>query len=309
MPTPRHSSALKAPHIRLGRAGHFFALTKPRVMSLAIFTAITGMALAPGEMSAPSAMAAILAIAGGAGAAGALNMWYDAPLDRQMARTARRPIPAGQVAPQEALAFGLALAVLSVAALAIVANGPSAALLAATIAFYAVIYTMWLKHRTPQNIVIGGAAGALPPVIGWATVSGSLDWRAGLLFLIILIWTPPHFWALALMRSGDYARARIPMLTVVAGEAATRRQILGYALVLAPLGVAPWSAGLAGPAYGLAALILGAEFIRRALALHAAPPGARGEAKALFSYSILYLFAIFAGLLIDAGAARLTAGV
>ncbi|WP_370401057.1 heme o synthase [Sulfitobacter sp. JB4-11] len=286
---------------KFSRAAHFIALTKPRVMSLAVFTALVGMALASGELSFGRAVIAISAIAVGAGSAGALNMWHDAPHDAKMARTSKRPLPSGAVSSTEALAFGLVLAVLSVGVLAISANPLAAALLATTIIYYSVFYTMWLKFVTPQNIVIGGAAGAFPPVIGWTAVSGTLDWEPWLLFLIIFLWTPPHFWALALLKSSDYAAARIPMLPVVAGEAATKRHILAYAVVLAPLGAAPWLTGLTGMAYGFLAIALGAEFLRRSWVLFRTPVDvSRAPAKALFGFSIVYLYAIFIALLIDA---------
>jgi protoheme IX farnesyltransferase len=287
--------------LRSSRTNHFIALTKPRVMSLAIFTALVGMAMASGQLSFGRATIAILAIAVGAGSAGALNMWYDASIDAQMARTSKRPIPAGMVSPNEALAFGLVLAAISIIALALSANLLSAGLLAATIIFYSVFYTMWLKYATPQNIVIGGAAGALPPVIGWAAVSGSMDWDAWLLFLIIFLWTPPHFWALALLKTADYAAARIPMLPVVAGETATKKQIFAYTVVLAPMGAAPWFVGMAGMWYGVLAMALGVELVRRGWRLLRTPIDvSRAPAMALFAYSIIYLYAIFAALLIDA---------
>jgi heme o synthase len=276
------------------------ALTKPRVMTLAIFTACVGMAMAPGELPVTRSFLSVAAIATGAGAAGALNMWYDAPLDAKMARTAARPLPSGRIGSGEALAFGLALSVVAVGGLAFAGTALSAALLAGAILFYAVVYTMWLKYATAQNIVIGGAAGALPPVIGWAAVTGTAGWQAWLLFLIIFLWTPPHFWALALLRSADYAAVRIPMLPVVAGEAATRRQILAYALVLVLASLAPWAVGLVGPVYGAAAITLGGGFLHRAWKLHRTPLAvSRATAKSLFAYSIFYLYALFAALWID----------
>src|SRR5690348_14560795 len=222
-------------------AGDFFALLKPRVMSLVVFTAFVGLVAAPVAINPLLAVIAILAIAIGAGASGALNMWYDADIDAVMTRTANRPVPAGRVTPGEALSFGLVLSVLSVMTLGVLINWLSAALLAFTIFFYAVVYTMWLKRWTPQNIVIGGAAGAIPPVIGWAAVTGSVSLESVILFLIIFLWTPPHFWALALFKSDDYARAGIPMMPNVAGQASTRRQIFAYSLILAPVGVLPWA--------------------------------------------------------------------
>lgn len=296
--------------LRSGRVPHFVALTKPRVMALAIFTALVGMAIAPGEISLSKALVSIGAIALGAGAAGALNMWYDAPIDALMARTSARPIPAGRVTAHEALAFGLVLAVASVGVLAFSATLLSAAILAATIIFYSVIYTMWLKYATPHNIVIGGAAGALPPVIGWTAVTGSLDWHAAVPFLIVFLWTPPHFWALALLKTADYAAARIPMLPNVAGEAVTRRHIFAYAVLLAPVGVAPWAMGMAGAGYGLLAAALGAELVRRAWAVLRVPVvTSRAPARALFTFSILYLYAIFAALLVDAATRHVAASL
>ena len=279
-------------------------------MALAVFTALVGMAIAPGEISPGMALVSIAAIALGAGAAGALNMWYDAPIDALMARTAARPIPAGSVTDHEALAFGLILAVVSVGVLGFSATVLSAVILAVTIIFYCVVYTMWLKYATPQNIVIGGAAGALPPVIGWTAVTGSLDWQAGVPFLIVFLWTPPHFWALALLKSADYAAARIPMLPNVAGEATTRQHIFAYAMLLAPVGVAPWALGMAGAGYGLLAFALGAELVRRAWTVLRVPVStSRAPARALFAFSILYLYAIFAALLVDAATRHLAASL
>jgi protoheme IX farnesyltransferase len=247
---------------------------KPRVMSLVVFTALVGLLIAPGHVHPMVAVTALLCIAVGAGAAGALNMWFDADIDARMMRTAARPIPAGRIAPGEALAFGLMLAVGSVVVLGLLVNVIAAALLAVTIAFYVVIYTMWLKRLTPQNIVIGGAAGALPPVIGWVAATGGIAVEPVLLFAIIFFWTPPHFWALSLYRTDDYARAGIPMLPVVAGARETRRQILLYTLLLAPLGVTPWLLGYAGLSYGIVALATGAIMIALALRVHAPTPRA-----------------------------------
>ncbi len=286
--------------------GDYFALLKPRVMSLVIFTALVGMVAAPGALHPVLAVVAILSIAVGAGAAGALNMWYDADIDAVMSRTARRPIPSGRVTPGEALAFGLIMSVLSVMVLGIAINWLSAVLLAFTIFFYAVIYTMILKRWTAHNIVIGGAAGALPPVIGWAAVSGSLSVEPLILFAIIFLWTPPHFWALALFKVGDYARAGVPMLPNVAGDAATRRQIIVYAAILAVVGLTPYGLGMAGPVYLIASIALGLEFVRRAIAVLREPEGGDNRAaKSLFGFSIFYLFAIFLVLLGEAVFARL----
>jgi heme o synthase len=249
----------------------------------------------------------------GAGAAGALNMWYDADIDARMARTQNRPVPAGRVAPREALAFGITLAGFAIVVLGLLVNVVAGALLAATIAFYVLIYTMWLKRRTPQNIVIGGAAGALPPMIGWASVTGGFAVEPVLLFLIIFFWTPPHFWALSLYRAQDYARAGIPMLPVVSGEAETRRQILLYSLILAPLGASPWLLGYAGPLYGIVAVAGGAAIVALAVRIHrnraqanekaaaagGAPRQTHAASKQMFAFSILYLFLLFAMLLVD----------
>lgn len=282
-------------------AGDFFALLKPRVMSLVVFTAFVGMVAAPVAINPLLAVIAILAIAIGAGASGALNMWYDADIDAVMTRTAGRPVPAGRVTPGEALSFGLVLSVLSVMTLGVLVNWLSAALLAFTIFFYAVIYTMWLKRWTPQNIVIGGAAGAIPPVIGWAAVTGSVSLESVILFLIIFLWTPPHFWALALFKSDDYARAGIPMMPNVAGQASTRRQIFAYTLILAPVGVLPWALGYTTAGYGVASAVLGAGFVWYAWKVLGMSDDDRAmkPAKALFGYSLLYLFAIFAAYLVD----------
>jgi len=278
--------------------GDYIALMKPRVMSLVVFTALVGLVIAPGHLHPVIGLTALLCIAVGAGAAGALNMWYDADIDAAMARTAARPIPAGRLAPGDALAFGVTLATGAVVVLGLLVNVVAAALLAATIAFYAVVYTMWLKRSTPQNIVIGGAAGALPPVIGWAAATGGVAVEPLLLFLIIFFWTPPHFWALSLHRTEDYARAGVPMLPVVAGETETRRQILLYTFLLAPLGAAPWLLGYAGMLYGLVAVGGGAAMIVLALRLHRARYGQTAN-RQMFAFSILYLFLLFAALLVD----------
>jgi len=282
-------------------AGDYFVLLKPRVMSLVVFTAFVGLVAAPVSINPLIAMIAILAIAIGAGASGALNMWYDADIDAVMTRTASRPVPSGRVSPGEALSFGLVLSALSVMTLGVLVNWLSAALLAFTIFFYAVIYTMWLKRWTPQNIVIGGAAGAFPPVIGWAAVTGSISLESIVLFLIIFLWTPPHFWALALFKAQDYGRAGIPMMPNVAGEASTRRQIFAYALILAPVGVLPWFLGYVSIGYGIVSSILGVGFVWYSWKVLMMPDSDRvmRPAKALFGYSLLYLFAIFAAYLAD----------
>ncbi|MEP9370915.1 heme o synthase [Mesorhizobium sp. KR1-2] len=289
--------------IRLSEAtaGDFLALLKPRVMSLVVFTAFVGLMAAPVSINPFIAVVAILAIAIGAGASGALNMWYDADIDAVMTRTAKRPVPSGRVLPREALAFGLVLSLLSVMTLGVLVNWVSAALLAFTIFFYAVIYTIWLKRWTPQNIVIGGAAGAFPPVVGWAAATGSVSLESIILFLIIFLWTPPHFWALALFKSGDYERAGIPMMPNVAGAASTRRQIFAYTLLTAPVGVLPWLLGFTSLAYGVVAIALGLGFIWYAWKVLVMPDSDRTmkPAKALFGYSLLYLFVIFAAYLTD----------
>jgi len=278
--------------------GDYIALMKPRVMSLVVFTAFVGLMVAPGHLHPVIAVTALICIAVGAGAAGALNMWYDADIDARMTRTAARPIPAGRLLPGEVLPFGLMLAVGSVVVLGLLVNVSAAVLLAATIAFYVIVYTMWLKRTTPQNIVIGGLAGALPPLIGWVAVTESFAVEPALLVLIIFFWTPPHFWALSLYRTDDYARAGIPMLPVVAGAKETRRQILIYTLVLAPLGATPWFLGYAGPWYGVVALLAGAVMIALALRVRAEQRG-YAASKQLFAFSILYLFLLFAMLLVD----------
>jgi protoheme IX farnesyltransferase len=278
----------------------YFELLKPRVMSLVVFTALVGLVRAPAELHPVLGFTALLCIAVGAGAAGCLNMWWDADIDAKMTRTRARPIPSGRVQPGEALAFGLVLSAASVLMLGLLVGLVAAGLLAFTIVFYVVIYTIWLKRSTPQNIVIGGAAGALPPVIGWAAATGTVGLESLLLFLIIFFWTPPHFWALALLRQGEYARAGVPMLPVVAGEDETRRQILIYSAILAPLGVAPALLGFAGTAYGAVALILGAAFVALAFQVWRVREGAEVAARRLFGFSVLYLFLLFAMLLAEA---------
>jgi protoheme IX farnesyltransferase len=282
----------------LAGVGDYFELMKPRVMSLVVFTALVGLILAPGHMHPVIAFTALLCIAVGAGAAGALNMWYDADIDARMARTAGRPIPAGRLAPGEALAFGLTLAGFSVVVLGLLVSVFAALLLAVTIGFYVGVYTIWLKRITPQNIVIGGAAGALPPMIGWAAVTGGVAPEPLVLFLIVFLWTPPHFWALSLYRANDYALAGIPMLPVVAGATETRRQILRYTLVLAPVGAMPWLLGYAGPLYGIAALLAGMAMIALAIRVRGEQRG-YAASKQMFGFSILYLFLLFAMLLVD----------
>jgi len=281
----------------------YLALMKPRVMSLVVFTAWVGLAVAPAHVHPVIAFTALLCIAVGAGAAGALNMWVDADIDAVMTRTARRPIPRGRVTPGEALAFGTTLATGSVAVLGLLVSWLAAAMLAFTIFFYIVVYSMWLKRTTPQNIVIGGAAGAFPPVIGWMAATGGIGIEPLLMFLIVFFWTPPHFWALSLLRAEDYARARVPMLPVVAGAAETRRQILLYSILLLPIGAAPWLAGYADAVYGAVALLAGGVMTALAWRLKVAADGEGGArlARRLFAFSILYLFVLFAVLLIEGG--------
>jgi heme o synthase len=286
-----------ADFIEGGSVGDYIALLKPRVMSLVVFTAFAGMYLAPGSVHPVIGLCAVLCIAVGAGASGAINMWYDRDIDAIMTRTMDRPIPAGRLQPGQALGFGVTLAVGSVALMGLAVNWAAAALLALTIGFYVFIYTMWLKRRTPQNIVIGGAAGAFPPMVGWAAVTGDISIGSIVLFAIIFIWTPPHFWALSLYRRGDYEKAGVPMLPVVSGVAETKRQILLYTLVLAPLGAAPAMIGMASWYYGAAALLLGGIFIALAVGVMRDPGEA--YAKRTFRFSLLYLALLFAALIID----------
>jgi protoheme IX farnesyltransferase len=290
----------------LAGIGDYLALLKPRVMALVVFTALTGMAVAPGAIHPVLAFVALLAIAVGAGAAGALNMWYDADIDARMQRTAARPIPRGKISADEALAFGTFLALFSIMTLGLAVGWVAASLLALTIGFYLFVYTMWLKRRTPQNIVIGGAAGAFPPMIGWAAVTGGVSVDSCLLFLIIFVWTPPHFWALALYRCRDYERVGVPMLPVVAGAAETRKQILFYSLLLVPLAVVPYATGLGGVVYLAVTTLAGARFLWLAADIwrQGDDAGADSRAKRLFTFSILYLFLVFATLLGEHWVAR-----
>lgn len=279
----------------------YISLMKPRVMMLVIFTALVGYVLAPGALHPVLGAIAILAVAVGAGASGAVNMWYDRDIDAIMLRTKTRPIPAGRVNADDALAFGVVLSIGSIVIMGLALNWLAAGLLALTIAYYIFLYTAWLKRRTPQNIVVGGAAGAFPPMIGWAAASGEVSIESLVLFAIIFMWTPPHFWALALYRSGDYRAAGVPMLPVVAGRAETRRQIVIYSLLLAPLGVVPWLIGFAGSFYGGAAAVLGIAFLFCAVRVW--HDDQEKHCRQLFVFSILYLFAIFAMLLVDHGIA------
>ncbi|RYH13719.1 MAG: protoheme IX farnesyltransferase [Alphaproteobacteria bacterium] len=289
----------------------YFELLKPRVMSLVIFTAFAGLVVAPGHINPVIGFIAILCIAVGAGASGALNMWYDADIDAVMTRTATRPIPSGRILPGEALAFGITLSGFSIVVLGLAVNALAAGLLAFTIFFYAVIYTMWLKRWTPQNIVIGGAAGAFPPMIGWAAVTGGVSIESITLFLIIFLWTPAHFWALALFKMRDYGSVGVPMLPNVSGEKVTKDQILIYAVLTAAAGVAPTFLGFASMAYGVVAGVLGAAFIWFSILCRQMPDGDAKmvPAKKLFAFSILYLFAIFSCLMVDHYAALVWSGM
>ena len=297
----RHGANPVGPSLAMPR--DYFELLKPRVMSLVVFTALVGMVVAPGHVNPVIGGVALLFIAIGAGAAGALNMWYEADIDAMMSRTMKRPIPDGRIQPGEVLGFALSLAIFSVVAMGLFVNLLSAALLAFTIFFYVVIYSMWLKRWTPQNIVIGGAAGALPPVIGWAAATGSVSLEPIVMFLIIFVWTPPHFWALALLRTEEYARAGIPMLPVVAGERETRRQILLYSILMAPVGALPYLLGYTSALYGAVSIAGGVMFVMAAFRLRNAAEGEATEraAKKMFGFSILYLGLLFAVLLIDQG--------
>ncbi len=303
------NTATPQPRISEATPRDYFDLLKPRVMSLVVFTALVGLLVAPGAINPALGAIAILAIAVGAGASGALNMWYDADIDAVMTRTAKRPVPAGRVEAGEALVFGIVLSVLSVMTLGLVTNWVAGGLLAFTIFFYAVIYTMWLKRSTPQNIVIGGAAGAFPPMIGWAAVTGSVSLESVVLFMIIFLWTPPHFWALALFKLRDYDMAGVPMLPNVAGERHTKVQMVIYSVLLAVFAVLPWPMGFAGPAYGIVAILLGANFVRHSIAVWNMADGdaTMVPAKKMFRYSLTYLFAIFAVLLIETIVTRIMA--
>ncbi|MGN6689606.1 MAG: heme o synthase [Sphingopyxis sp.] len=279
-----------------------FALTKPRVMSLVVFTALCGLLAAPGGVHPVLAFSSILAIALGAGASGALNQWYEAGLDAKMKRTAGRPLPAGRLDPQTALQFGVGLAAFSVFLMLFAANWQAAALLTVSILFYVFVYTMWLKPRTPQNIVIGGAAGAFPPLIGWVAATGNIAPLPVLLFLLIFLWTPPHFWALALFVRSDYAAAGIPMMPVVAGETSTRRQILFYAIIMAIGAVAPWPLGYTGALYGWTAVVLSAVFVLLSIQVGTRKTGEGDRMlpeKRLFAYSVAYLFISFGAVVAD----------
>jgi protoheme IX farnesyltransferase len=280
--------------------GDYVQILKPRVMSLVVFTGLVGLVVAPGHLHPVLAAVAVLCIAVGAGASGAINMWYDRDIDAVMRRTASRPLPAGRMLPGEALGFGTVLAVGSVAVMGLAVNWVAAELLALTIGFYVFVYTIWLKRRTPQNIVIGGAAGAFPPMIGWAAVTGDVGWGAIVLFAIIFFWTPPHFWALSLYKSDEYAAAGVPMLPVVAGARETKRQMLLYTLVLWPVVLAPWFLGFAGPCYAIGGGALSLLFTAAAIRVWREPSDAdQRSARRMFAFSLLYLFLIFTFLLVD----------
>jgi protoheme IX farnesyltransferase len=284
----------------------WFALLKPRVMTLVVFTGLIGLLIAPGHLNPVLAFTAVLCIAVAAGACGAINMWYDRDIDAIMHRTRNRPIPAGRIEPDAALGYGITLAAGSVIVMGLAVNVVAALVLALSIVFYVFVYTMWLKRRTPQNIVIGGAAGAFPAVIGWASVTGSVDLVPLVLFAIVFFWTPPHFWSLALFANADYRRAGVPMLPVVAGARETRRQIVIYTVLLVPLSLAPWLMGFSGLVYGLSAIVLGLGFLVSVWRVATDRQDATGvsltndaPARVAFKYSILYLFVLFGALAVD----------
>ncbi len=303
---PEAASLHDAARFQEAELRDWFALLKPRVMSLVVFTGLIGLLVAPGHLNPVLAFTAVLCIAVGAGACGAINMWYDRDIDALMRRTRNRPIPVGRIAPGEALGFGITLAIASVLVMGLAVNMTAAAVLALSIGFYVFVYTMWLKRRTPQNIVIGGAAGAFPAVIGWAAVTGSVDLVPLIMFAIVFFWTPPHFWSLALWANDDYRRANIPMLPVVSGARETRRQIVLYSLLLVPVSLAPWAIGFSGLVYAIAALALGAGFLLCVWRVARDRQDGTGvsltndaPARAAFKYSILYLFVLFAALAVD----------
>ncbi|HLJ05699.1 MAG TPA: heme o synthase [Acetobacteraceae bacterium] len=300
------SEAVTTTTTKAAELSDWFALLKPRVMTLVVFTGLIGLLIAPGHLNPVLAFTAVLCIAVAAGACGAINMWYDRDIDAVMRRTRNRPIPAGRIEPGAALGFGVTLAVGAVIMMGLAVNIAAASVLALSIAFYVFVYTMWLKRRTPQNIVIGGAAGAFPPVIGWAAVTGSVDLVPLVLFAIVFFWTPPHFWSLALFANSDYQRAGVPMLPVVAGAKATRRHIVAYTLLLVPLSLAPWLIGFSGPVYGVSALVLGLGFIASVFRVASDRQDAAGvsltndaPARMAFKFSIIYLFVLFAALAVD----------
>jgi protoheme IX farnesyltransferase len=295
--TPERAIGIDARVAGASEVRDYWLLLKPNVMSLVVFSAAVGLYLAPGSLHPVLACVAILCVAVAAGAAAAINNGYDADIDRVMARTRLRPTATGRISPDDALAFGVTLALISVMVMGLAVNWLAAALLVLTITFYVFVYTIWLKRRTPQNIVIGGAAGAFPPMVGWAAVTGEVSLASLVLFLIIFVWTPPHFWALALYRWQDYARVGVPMLPVVAGPEKTRQHILAYALVLLPVSLLPWALDLAGPLYGLAALLLGLGFLGYAIRLWR--DRTQRTASRTFRYSIVYLFALYFALVAD----------
>ena len=293
----RPSAALRLATAPVTGVADYVEILKPRVMSLVVFTGLVGLVLAPGHIHPLLGAVAVVCIAVGAGAAGAINMWYDRDIDAMMRRTRGRPLPAGRMMPGEALGFGVALGVGAVLIMGLAVNCVAAELLALTIGFYILVYTIWLKRRTPQNIVIGGAAGAFPPMIGWAAVTGDIGWGAIALFAIIFFWTPPPFWALSLYRTADYAAAGVPMLPVVAGPAETKRQMLLYTLVLWPVSLAPWLLGIGGLLYGVGALLLSALFTGSAVLVWRDTTDR--NARRMFAFSLLYLLLIFSLLLVD----------
>lgn len=305
--TEFRGAAAPLPSSRLpAEARDWLAMLKPRVITLVVFTGFVGLLLAPGPLHPVLGLTAVLCIAVAAGAAGAINMWWDRDIDAIMRRTAKRPVPAGRIAAGDALGFGVTLAVASVLVMGLATNAVAALLLALSILFYVFIYTIWLKRRTPQNIVIGGAAGAFPPVIGWAAVTGGVDVMPLLMFAIIFFWTPPHFWALSLYASEDYERAGVPMLPVVAGARTTRRQVMLYTVVLAVVSLIPWVLGYAGPVYGVSALGLGVWFLIASVRVVRDRQNAEGvsltrdaPARWAFRVSLVYLFALFTMLALD----------
>src|SRR6185312_8224184 len=292
------------------RVRDYVDLLKPRVMSLVVFTGLVGVMIAPAHIHPFAAFLAVVAIALGSGAAGCINMWYERDLDALMARTANRPLPRGRVAPDDALGLGVLLSIFSLLLMSVATNYVATALLAAAILFYVFIYTIWLKRRTPQNIVIGGAAGAFPPMIGWAAATGDVSWVGVALFLLIFLWTPPHFWALSLYRSEDYRRAGVPMMPVVAGARATKRQMVAYTLVLLPVALAPTLLGAVGWVYGVVALAMSLAFIGHALVVWRAADDESGHpaARRMFKFSLLYLAVLFAAPPIDLVAVRMIGG-
>lgn len=291
---------------QVSRVGDFIALLKPRVMSLVVFTGAVGLVLAPGHLHPLLALIAVFCIAVSAGGAGAINMWYDRDIDQVMRRTAGRPIPAGRIDPSEALAFGAILSGGSVVVMGLALNWVAAALLAAATGFYVLVYTVWLKRRTPQNIVIGGASGAFPPMIGWAAVTGGIDAGSLALFALIFFWTPPHFWAMSLYASEDYRRAKVPMLPIVSGISVTKQQILLYTVGMLPVSLLPYGAGTGGVFYAAAAVVLTLVFIGYAVAVYRAGDQDHRPARRMFRYSLMYLFLLFAVLAAEHGLAWFT---